>query len=74
MSIPESHFEIKPRRGINGQLASEYNPLPSGSYGPTDSHSLLPPPGCVPTPVLIAQEIAENQVEPPTFFPSHSPV
>uniref|UniRef100_A0A4W6C2Y1 Proline and serine rich 2 n=1 Tax=Lates calcarifer TaxID=8187 RepID=A0A4W6C2Y1_LATCA len=43
-------------------LPSEYNPpLPSGSYGPTDSHSSYHPPGCIPTPVLIAQKIAENQ-------------
>ncbi|KAM9334751.1 uncharacterized protein proser2 isoform 1-T2 [Symphorus nematophorus] len=56
---PESHFEIKPRRD---SLPSEYNPpLPSGSYGPTDSHSSYHPPGCIPTPVLIAQKIAENQ-------------
>uniref|UniRef100_A0A3B4XXM5 Proline and serine rich 2 n=1 Tax=Seriola lalandi dorsalis TaxID=1841481 RepID=A0A3B4XXM5_SERLL len=43
-------------------LPSEYNPpLPSGSFGPTDSHSSYHPPGCIPTPVLIAQKIAENQ-------------
>lgn len=43
-------------------LPSEYNPpLPSGSYGLTDSHSSYHPPGCIPTPVLIAQKIAENQ-------------
>ena len=41
-------------------LPSEYNPpLPSGSYGSTD-HSYHPP-GCIPTPVLIAQQMAENQ-------------
>ncbi|CAG5926801.1 unnamed protein product [Menidia menidia] len=55
---PNSHFEIKPRRD---SLPSEYNPpLPSGSYGPTDSQSYHPP-GCIPTPVLIAHQIAENQ-------------
>ncbi|XP_070785087.1 specifically androgen-regulated gene protein [Enoplosus armatus] len=60
--IPESHFEIKPRRDLVDSLPSEYNPpLPSGSYGPTDSHSSYHPPGCIPTPVLIAQKIAENQ-------------
>ncbi|XP_051247700.1 proline and serine-rich protein 2 [Dicentrarchus labrax] len=59
---PESHFEIKPRRDQTDSLPSEYNPpLPSGSYGPTDSHSSYHPPGCIPTPVLIAQKIAENQ-------------
>lgn len=72
---PESHFEIKPRRD---SLPSEYNPpLPSGSYGPTDSHSSYHPPGCIPTPVLIAQKIAENQAGAttnlhPTTFLRHS--
>lgn len=62
MQRPESHFEIKPRRDPTDSLPSEYNPpLPSGSYGPTDSHSSYHPPGCIPTPVLIAQKIAENQ-------------
>lgn len=62
VSAPESHFEIKPRRDMVDSLPSEYNPpLPSGSYGPTDSHSSYYPPGCIPTPVLIAQKIAENK-------------
>lgn len=59
---PETHFEIKPRRDLTDNLPSEYNPpLPSGMHGPTDSHSSYHPPGCIPTPVLIAQKIAENQ-------------
>ncbi|XP_041833373.1 specifically androgen-regulated gene protein [Melanotaenia boesemani] len=59
LPTPESHFEVKPRRD---SLPSEYNPpLPSGSYGSADSHSSYHPPGCIPTPVLIAQKIAENQ-------------
>lgn len=59
---PESHFEIKPRHDPTDSLPSEYNPpLPSGNYGPADSHSSYHPPGCIPTPVLIAQKIAENQ-------------
>ncbi|XP_059181494.1 specifically androgen-regulated gene protein [Centropristis striata] len=58
----ESHFELKPQRDRMDSLPSEYNPpLPSGSYGPTDSHSTYHPPGCIPTPVLIAQQIADNQ-------------
>lgn len=58
---PDCHFEIKPRRDPIDTLPSEYNPpLPSGSYGP-DSPSSYHPPGCIPTPVLIAQKIAENQ-------------
>ncbi|KAM7378523.1 hypothetical protein PAMA_013429 [Pampus argenteus] len=62
MQTPDSHFEIKPRHDTTDNLPSEYNPpLPSGSYGLTDSHSSYHPPGCIPTPVLIAQKIAENQ-------------
>lgn len=67
VQTPESHFEIKPRRDPMDSLPSEYNPpLPSGSLGPTDSHSSYHPPGCIPTPVLIAQKIAENQGSGPT--------
>ncbi|XP_072233211.1 uncharacterized protein [Leuresthes tenuis] len=56
---PDCHFEAKPRRD---SLPLEYNPpLPSGSYDHTDNHSSYHPPGCVPTPALIAQKIAENQ-------------
>lgn len=59
LHTPESNFEIKPRRD---SFPSEYNPpLRSSSFGPTDSHSSYHPPGSVPTPVLIAQKIAENQ-------------
>ncbi|XP_040886298.1 proline and serine-rich protein 2 [Toxotes jaculatrix] len=62
VQTPESHFEIKPRHEPTDSLPSEYNPpLPSGSYGPTEGHSSYHPPGCIPTPVLIAQKIAENQ-------------
>ncbi|TMS02738.1 flocculation protein FLO11 [Larimichthys crocea] len=69
---PESHFEIKPRRDLVDSLPSEYNPpLPSGSYGPSDSNSSYHPPGCIPTPVLIAQKIAENQGDgTPNVLPS----
>uniref|UniRef100_UPI0037E83A1B specifically androgen-regulated gene protein n=1 Tax=Semicossyphus pulcher TaxID=241346 RepID=UPI0037E83A1B len=67
---PDSHFEMKPRHPTDS-LPSEYNPpLPSGSYGPTDSHSSYHPPGCIPTPVLIAQKIAENQAGGTTISPS----
>ena len=59
---PESHFEIKPMHDPIDSLPSEYNPpLPSGNSGPTDSLSAYHPPGSIPTPVLIAQKIAENQ-------------
>ncbi|XP_027899808.1 extensin [Xiphophorus couchianus] len=56
---PESNFEAKPRHDV---FPSEYNPpLRSASFGTTDSHSSYHPPGSVPTPVLIAQQLAENQ-------------
>ncbi|XP_060923682.1 proline and serine-rich protein 2 [Limanda limanda] len=56
----ESHLEVKPWRDQMDSLPSEYNPpLPSGSYGSTDSS--YHPPGCIPTPVLIAQQMAGNQ-------------
>ncbi|XP_070848350.1 specifically androgen-regulated gene protein [Chaetodon trifascialis] len=72
MPTPESHFEIKPRRDPMDSLPSEYNPaLPSGSYGTTDSHSYHPP-GSIPTPVLIAQKIAENQASGTSNFMSSS--
>ncbi|TDG96520.1 hypothetical protein EPR50_G00229480 [Perca flavescens] len=62
MQNPESHFETRQGRDQVDSLPSEYNPpLPSGSYGSTDSHYSYHPPGCIPTPVLIAQQIAENQ-------------
>lgn len=62
LPTPESHFEIKPRHDPTDSSPVEYNPpLPSGSYGATDSHSLYHPSGCIPTPVLIAQKIAGNQ-------------
>ncbi|XP_051911529.1 proline and serine-rich protein 2 [Hippocampus zosterae] len=47
---PESHFEIKPR----------HDPLHHSGYELTDEHSYHPA-GSVPTPVLIAKKIAENQ-------------
>ncbi|KAM6896420.1 uncharacterized protein proser2 [Lycodopsis pacificus] len=59
---PVSHFEMKPRQNSMDGLPSEYNPpLPSGSYGSTDNHSSYHPPGCIPTPVLIAQQMADNR-------------
>ncbi|XP_071768174.2 uncharacterized protein proser2 [Centroberyx gerrardi] len=66
---PDSHFEMKPRRDPMDGLPLEYNPpLPSGSYGPADSHFSYHPPGCIPTPVLIAQKIAENQASGTSSF------
>lgn len=60
MPNPDSHFEIKPRRDPDG-LPTDYNPpLPGGSSFTTDPHAYHPP-GCIPTPVLIAQKIAENR-------------
>lgn len=53
---PESHFEIKPRN-------EPVDPLPLSDYNPpiTENHPVYHPPGSIPTPVLIAQKIAENQ-------------
>lgn len=60
MPPPEHHFEIKPRHDPMDSLPSEYNPpLPGGTPRPMDSP--YHPPGCIPTPVLIAQKMAENQ-------------
>lgn len=62
MVNPESHFEMRPRRDVVDTLPSEYNPpLPGSGLGSSDGHPLYHPPGCIPTPVLIAQKIAENQ-------------
>lgn len=61
MPTPESHFEIRPRHDLI-DVTSEYNPsLPGGNFGETSSPSSYHPPGSIPTPVLIAQKIAENQ-------------
>ncbi|CAL8237984.1 unnamed protein product [Merluccius merluccius] len=76
-AIPSSHLEVKPRHEPAELKASEYNPpLPSGSsYWTSDGRSSYCPPGCVPTPVLIAQKIAENQgsstsnISPTTLHP-----
>lgn len=53
---PDSHFEIKPRsEPADPSYLSDYNtPI-------TDSHPSYHPPGSIPTPVLIAQKIAETQ-------------
>lgn len=48
---PESHFENKPRSD-----SSDYSPQPQ-----TESSLQYHPSGCIPTPVLIAQKIAEKQ-------------
>ncbi|KAG7276629.1 hypothetical protein CRUP_025853 [Coryphaenoides rupestris] len=80
VAIPSSHLETKPRHESADLKASEYNPpLPSGSsYRPHDVHSSYCPPGCVPTPVLIAQKMAENQgsgtsnIGPSTLYPRKS--
>lgn len=59
---PDRHFEDKKRPEPVDHLPSEYNPpLPSGSYDLTDGHPSYHPPGSIPTPVLIAHKIAENQ-------------
>uniref|UniRef100_A0A3B3TSP0 Proline and serine rich 2 n=1 Tax=Poecilia latipinna TaxID=48699 RepID=A0A3B3TSP0_9TELE len=58
-SEPDLVHTAEPRHDM---FPSEYNPpLRSPSFGTTDSHSSYHPPGSVPTPVLIAQQLAENQ-------------
>uniref|UniRef100_A0A3P9QDU5 Proline and serine rich 2 n=1 Tax=Poecilia reticulata TaxID=8081 RepID=A0A3P9QDU5_POERE len=57
-----SHQGTMPHCPRHDMFPSEYNPpLRSASFGTTDSHSSYHPAGSVPTPVLIAQQLAENQ-------------
>ncbi|KAJ8261774.1 hypothetical protein GJAV_G00158260 [Gymnothorax javanicus] len=63
---PESHFEIKSKGGPTENFPSEFQfpaPPPPVSLPSEDgfNHGLYHPPGCIPTPVLIAQKIAEHQ-------------
>ncbi|XP_028810622.1 proline and serine-rich protein 2 isoform X2 [Denticeps clupeoides] len=60
---PESHFEIKPKRDPLENIPAEYHvPVTSGHSAPSeDSGHHHPPPGSIPTPVVIAQKIAEHQ-------------
>ncbi|KAM6984738.1 uncharacterized protein proser2 [Aplochiton taeniatus] len=77
---PESHFEMKPRRDHMENLPAEYMspPPPPNFYMGTEESSSSPyghspyhPPGCIPTPVLIAQNLAKHQGgEAPNILPS----
>ncbi|XP_036375666.1 proline and serine-rich protein 2-like [Megalops cyprinoides] len=64
---PETHFEMKARRDPMENFPSEYhfpsppNPSVLNEEGPSPSHAQYHPAGSVPTPVLIAQKIAEHQ-------------
>ncbi|XP_035604500.2 uncharacterized protein LOC118366159 [Oncorhynchus keta] len=61
MNNPERHFENKPRREVMENFPTEYNlPLPGKDSAPY-GHALYQPVGSVPTPVRIAQKIAEHQ-------------
>nr|XP_029485937.1 mucin-5AC-like [Oncorhynchus nerka] len=61
MNNPERHFENKPRREVMENFPSEYNlPLPGKDSAPY-GHAMYQPVGSVPTPVRIAQKIAEHQ-------------
>uniref|UniRef100_A0A8C6TXU2 Proline and serine rich 2 n=1 Tax=Neogobius melanostomus TaxID=47308 RepID=A0A8C6TXU2_9GOBI len=51
---PERHFEIKPRNEPVDSLSNYNPPIPENYPG-------YHPPGSIPTPVLIAQKIADNQ-------------
>ncbi|XP_020346769.1 flocculation protein FLO11 [Oncorhynchus kisutch] len=58
---PERHFDNKPRREVMENFPTECNlPLPGKDNAPY-GHALYQPVGSVPTPVVIAQKIAENQ-------------
>ncbi|XP_062373725.1 proline and serine-rich protein 2 [Sardina pilchardus] len=60
---PEAHFENKARREPMDNFPSEYHiPVtPGEDGGGSGSGGYQPPPGSVPTPVLIAQKLAEHQ-------------
>ncbi|XP_024228869.1 flocculation protein FLO11 [Oncorhynchus tshawytscha] len=61
MNNPERHFDNKPRREGMENFPTECNlPLPGKDNAPY-GHALYQPVGSVPTPVVIAQKIAENQ-------------
>nr|XP_015207919.1 PREDICTED: proline and serine-rich protein 2 [Lepisosteus oculatus] len=65
-TTPESHFEIKPKRELMKSYSSEFvfPPLPPPvADHETDSfhYPAYHPVGSIPTPVLIAQKIAESQ-------------
>ncbi|KAJ8384329.1 hypothetical protein AAFF_G00205820 [Aldrovandia affinis] len=63
---PDTHFEMKAKREPMENFPSEYHlsspPLaPSAPSEDSFSYSLYQPAGSIPTPVLIAQKIAEHQ-------------
>eukprot|EP00063_Salmo_salar_P088225 XP_014063060.1 PREDICTED: flocculation protein FLO11-like isoform X2 [Salmo salar] len=61
MNNPERHFDNKPRREVMEHLPTDCNlPLPGKDNAPY-GHALYQPVGSVPTPVFIAQKIAEHQ-------------
>ncbi|XP_055793941.1 mucin-5AC-like [Salvelinus fontinalis] len=61
MNNPERHFDNKPRREVMENFPTECNlPLPGKDHAPY-GHALYQPVGSVPTPVVIAQKIAEHQ-------------
>ncbi|XP_014008297.1 proline and serine-rich protein 2 [Salmo salar] len=61
MNNPERHFENKPRREVMENFPTEYNLPPPGKDSAPYGHALYQPVGSVPTPVRIAQKIAEHQ-------------
>ncbi|KAJ8381551.1 hypothetical protein SKAU_G00023290 [Synaphobranchus kaupii] len=72
---PETHFEIKAKQEPLENFPSEFHHLPPSPYPsvPSEeslSHSLYQPAGSIPTPVLIAQRIAEHQGGGSTFSSS----
>ncbi|KAK6315012.1 hypothetical protein J4Q44_G00145410 [Coregonus suidteri] len=61
MNNPERHIENKPRREAMENFPTEYNLPHPGKDSAPYGHALYHPVGSVPTPVLIAQKIAEHQ-------------
>ncbi|XP_064198640.1 proline and serine-rich protein 2 [Anguilla rostrata] len=63
---PESHFEIKAKRESRENFPPEFHllappPAPPAPGEDGFSHSLYQPAGSIPTPVVIAQKIAEHK-------------
>ncbi|KAG9345747.1 hypothetical protein JZ751_008891 [Albula glossodonta] len=72
---PETHFEMKAKRDPMENFPSEFQfpPPPQPISSPSEggfSHSMYQPAGSIPTPVVIAQILAEHQGDGSTFSPS----
>ncbi|XP_030635057.1 proline and serine-rich protein 2 [Chanos chanos] len=60
---PEAHFELKAKRDPMENFPQEYNiPQPAAPPDQAEDTGYQPPPGSIPTPVVIANKIAEHNV------------